>query len=202
MTFTRRHFLATGALAGAATLPDLSFAQGGKPPEFKLELGTDLPVMHWVNVRLKDQLGGDADMVRRGSLVALPVAGQPGRRGGLPPRRAHAHDGAGGEGLAEGAFLLLNLWPAYEHVLEEAAVTTPALDISAAWRAAALPVGLGLMALLFPEMRQRGAKPGDLVALLAISGAQTETIPPSLVLITIGSVTGVSCRDVSTPRTA
>ncbi|MBC7483496.1 MAG: TRAP transporter large permease subunit, partial [Rhizobacter sp.] len=253
------------------------------------------------------------------------------------------------------AFLLLNLWPAYEHVLEEAVVTTPALDISAAWRAAALPVGLGLMALmsllrlfktadwrlaasaaatvvavglllwalqpllpglgklnlviffvgvtavtvlmgvpiavsfglatfgflaltttlpvgvivgrmdegmshiillavplfvflgllieatgmaramvaflaslighvrgglsyvligamylvsgisgskvadmaavapvLFPEMRQRGAKPGDLVALLATSGAQTETIPPSLVLITIGSVTGVS----------
>jgi tripartite ATP-independent transporter DctM subunit len=253
------------------------------------------------------------------------------------------------------AFLLLNLWPAYEHVLEEAAVTTPALDISAAWRAAALPVGLSLMALmsllrlfktadwhlagaaigavvavglllgalqpllpglgklnlviffvgvtavtvligvpiavsfglatfgflaltttlpvgvivgrmdegmshiillavplfvflgllieatgmaramvaflasllghvrgglsyvligamylvsgisgskvadmaavapvLFPEMRQRGAKSGDLVALLATSGAQTETIPPSLVLITIGSVTGVS----------
>ena len=253
------------------------------------------------------------------------------------------------------AFLLLNLWPAYEHVLDEAAVTTPALDISAAWRAAALPVGLSLMALmtllrlfktadwrlgaaaagavvavgllmwalqpwlpglgkwnlviffvgitavtvligvpiavsfglasfgflaltttlpvgvivgrmdegmshiillavplfvflgllieatgmaramvaflasllghvrgglsyvligamylvsgisgskvadmaavapvLFPEMRQRGAKPGDLVALLATSGAQTETIPPSLVLITIGSVTGVS----------
>lgn len=40
--------------------------------------------------------------------------------------------------------------------------------------------------VLFPEMRQRGAKPGDLVALLAATGAQTETIPPSLVLITIG----------------
>ena len=253
------------------------------------------------------------------------------------------------------AFLLLNLWPAIEHTMDEVAVTTPALDISAAWRAAALPVGLALMALmsllrlfktadwrqaaaaigavvavglllwalqpllpglgklnlviffvgvtavtvligvpiavsfglatfgflaltttlpvgvivgrmdegmshiillavplfvflgllieatgmaramvaflaslighvrgglsyvligamylvsgisgskvadmaavapvLFPEMRQRGAKPGDLVALLATSGAQTETIPPSLVLITIGSVTGVS----------
>ncbi len=253
------------------------------------------------------------------------------------------------------AFLLLNLWPAYEYAVEEAAVTTPALDISSAWRAGALPVGLGLMALmsllrlfktaswavaaaamgavvvaclvpwalqpllpalgklnlviffvgvtavtvligvpiavsfglatfgflalttsmpvsvivgrmdegmshfillsvplfvflgllieatgmaramvaflasllghvrgglsyvligamylvsgisgskvadmaavapvLFPEMRKRGAKPGDLVALLATSGAQTETIPPSLVLITIGSVTGVS----------
>jgi len=46
--------------------------------------------------------------------------------------------------------------------------------------------------VLFPEMRQRGARPGDLVALLSATGAQTETIPPSLVLITIGSVTGVS----------
>jgi tripartite ATP-independent transporter DctM subunit len=46
--------------------------------------------------------------------------------------------------------------------------------------------------VLFPEMKARGARPGDLVALLAASGAQTETIPPSLVLITIGSVTGVS----------
>ena len=45
---------------------------------------------------------------------------------------------------------------------------------------------------LFPEMKARGAKPGDLVALLAATGAQTETIPPSIVLITIGSVTGVS----------
>jgi tripartite ATP-independent transporter DctM subunit len=46
--------------------------------------------------------------------------------------------------------------------------------------------------VLFPEMKKRGAKPGDLVALLATTGAQTETIPPSIVLITIGSVTGVS----------
>lgn len=46
--------------------------------------------------------------------------------------------------------------------------------------------------VLFPEMRDRGAKPGDLVALLSATGAQTETIPPSLVLITIGAVTGVS----------
>ncbi len=45
---------------------------------------------------------------------------------------------------------------------------------------------------LFPEMVKRGAKPGDLAALLAATGAQTETIPPSIVLITIGSVTGVS----------
>jgi len=46
--------------------------------------------------------------------------------------------------------------------------------------------------VLFPEMLRRGARPGDLVALLSATGAQTETIPPSLVLITIGSVTGVS----------
>ena len=253
------------------------------------------------------------------------------------------------------AFLAFNLWPAYEHAVEEAAVITPALDISAGWRVAALPVGLALMAamsllrlmktatwgqaaaalgsvaavcaafaaaqplfqslgnlnlviffvgvtaatvligvpiavsfglatfgflaltthvpvgvivgrmdegmshvvllsvplfvflglliemtgmartmvtflasllghvrgglqyvmlgamylvsgisgskvadmaavapVLFPEMEKRGASKGDLVALLAASGAQTETIPPSLVLITIGSVTGVS----------
>ena len=45
---------------------------------------------------------------------------------------------------------------------------------------------------LFPEMKKRGAKPGDLVALLSATGAQTETVPPSLVLITIGSVTGIS----------
>lgn len=46
--------------------------------------------------------------------------------------------------------------------------------------------------VLFPEMKKRGAKEGDLVALLCATGAQTETIPPSIVLITIGSVTGVS----------
>lgn len=46
--------------------------------------------------------------------------------------------------------------------------------------------------VLFPEMIRRGAKPGELVALLSSSGAMSETIPPSLVLITIGSVTGVS----------
>eukprot|EP01037_Dinobryon_pediforme_P048203 gene48203-63052_t len=45
---------------------------------------------------------------------------------------------------------------------------------------------------LFPEMKKRGAKPEELVALLSSSGAMTETIPPSLVLITIGAVCGVS----------
>jgi len=45
---------------------------------------------------------------------------------------------------------------------------------------------------LFPEMKQRGTADGRLIALLSASGAMSETIPPSLVLITIGSVTGVS----------
>ncbi len=51
---------------------------------------------------------------------------------------------------------------------------------------------------LFPEMKARGSKPGELVALLAATGAQTETIPPSLVLITVGSVTGVSIASLFT----
>jgi len=46
--------------------------------------------------------------------------------------------------------------------------------------------------VLFPEMKRRGTPPGELVAQLASSGAMSETIPPSLVLLTIGSVTGVS----------
>ncbi len=46
--------------------------------------------------------------------------------------------------------------------------------------------------VLFPAMKARGADEGDLLALLSATGAQTETIPPSIVLITIGSVTGVS----------
>ena len=46
--------------------------------------------------------------------------------------------------------------------------------------------------VLFPEMRRRGSHPGELAALLATSSAMSETIPPSLVLITIGSVTNVS----------
>jgi tripartite ATP-independent transporter DctM subunit len=45
---------------------------------------------------------------------------------------------------------------------------------------------------LFPEMKRRGSKPEELAALLAATGAMTETIPPSLVLITIGAVCGVS----------
>ncbi|KTQ96466.1 ABC transporter permease [Aureimonas ureilytica] len=46
--------------------------------------------------------------------------------------------------------------------------------------------------VLFPEMKRRGLDEGEMVSLLASSGAMAETIPPSLVLIAIASVTGVS----------
>jgi tripartite ATP-independent transporter DctM subunit len=46
--------------------------------------------------------------------------------------------------------------------------------------------------VLFPDMERRGQKRTSMIALLATSGAMAETIPPSLVLIIIGSVTGVS----------
>jgi len=52
--------------------------------------------------------------------------------------------------------------------------------------------------VLFPEMKRRGSRPGELVALLSASGAMSETIPPSLVLITIGSVCGVSIAGLFT----
>jgi tripartite ATP-independent transporter DctM subunit len=45
---------------------------------------------------------------------------------------------------------------------------------------------------LFPEMIKRGNKEGTLTSLLSASAVMSETIPPSIVLITVGSVTGVS----------
>ena len=51
---------------------------------------------------------------------------------------------------------------------------------------------------LFPEMRKRGAQDGDLVALLACSAAMADTIPPSIVLITFGSVAGISIASLFT----
>lgn len=46
--------------------------------------------------------------------------------------------------------------------------------------------------VLLPEMQKRGKEPGELIGLLSASAAMGETIPPSIVLITVGSVTGVS----------
>lgn len=46
--------------------------------------------------------------------------------------------------------------------------------------------------VLFPEMKRRGAGEGEMIALLSATGAMSETIAPSIVLIAIGSVTNVS----------
>ena len=51
---------------------------------------------------------------------------------------------------------------------------------------------------LFPAMERRGQQRHEMIALLATSAAMAETIPPSLVLIIIGSVVGVSIRDLFT----
>jgi tripartite ATP-independent transporter DctM subunit len=45
---------------------------------------------------------------------------------------------------------------------------------------------------LFPEMKRRGHQPREMVALLATGAAMADTVPPSIVLIVLGSVAGVS----------
>jgi TRAP-type C4-dicarboxylate transport system permease small subunit len=50
--------------------------------------------------------------------------------------------------MAAVVFLGAALYPAYEFASDEAFVTMPALSISNAWRASALPVGMGLMMLV------------------------------------------------------
>ena len=97
MSLNRRHFLATGALAAGAAASGLARATAGA--EFKLKLGTDLPVTHSVNVRLKEaidaitadtkgrvaiqlfpnnQLGSDSDMMSQIRNGALELATFPG----------------------------------------------------------------------------------------------------------------------------
>lgn len=51
---------------------------------------------------------------------------------------------------------------------------------------------------LFPEMEKIGNDRASMTALLAATGAQTETVPPSLILITVGSVTGLSIAGLFT----
>ena len=45
---------------------------------------------------------------------------------------------------------------------------------------------------LFPEMKRRGHDPREMIALLATGAAMADTVPPSIVLIVLGSVAGVS----------
>ncbi len=49
---------------------------------------------------------------------------------------------------------------------------------------------------LFPQMERRGHRREEMIALLTTSGAMAETIPPSLVLIIIGTVVGLSIQDL------
>jgi tripartite ATP-independent transporter DctM subunit len=50
--------------------------------------------------------------------------------------------------------------------------------------------------VLFPEMERRGHRRGEMVALLASSGAMAELIPPSLVLIVLGTVCNLSIQSL------
>ncbi len=98
MEINRRRLLAAGVLAGTGLASGPLRAQT-KPPEFKFKLGTDLPVTHSVNVRLKEaidaittesagrvaiqlfpnnQLGSDSDMMSQVRSAALEFATFPG----------------------------------------------------------------------------------------------------------------------------
>jgi tripartite ATP-independent transporter DctM subunit len=50
--------------------------------------------------------------------------------------------------------------------------------------------------VLFPEMERRGQKRAEMIALLSTSAAMAETIPPSIVLIVVGTVVGLSIKDL------
>ena len=45
---------------------------------------------------------------------------------------------------------------------------------------------------LFPEMKRRGAKPAEMVALLGTGAIMADTVPPSIVLIVVGSIANLS----------
>lgn len=51
---------------------------------------------------------------------------------------------------------------------------------------------------LFPEMKRRGNKPSEMIALLATGAAMADTVPPSIVLIVLGSAAGVSIAGLFT----
>ena len=51
---------------------------------------------------------------------------------------------------------------------------------------------------LFPEMKRRGHSPPEMTALLATGAAMADTVPPSIVLIVLGSVAGVSIAGLFT----
>ncbi|HYP69981.1 MAG TPA: TRAP transporter small permease, partial [Variovorax sp.] len=68
------------------------------------------------------------------------------------------------------AFLLLIAHPAFDYASEEAIVVTPALEISNAWRASALPVGVALMVLVSLLRLLRVSTPARTLGALALVG--------------------------------
>ncbi|HEX7155718.1 MAG TPA: TRAP transporter small permease subunit, partial [Burkholderiaceae bacterium] len=69
------------------------------------------------------------------------------------------------------ALMLLLAWPSWEYARGEADITTPALEISNAWRAAALPVGIALMALFAGLRLLRTARAVEIVGVLGLLAA-------------------------------
>src|SRR5690349_17768868 len=68
------------------------------------------------------------------------------------------------------AFLIMIAWPAYEYAYEESYITTPALQIPNIWRAAALPVGIALMALFaFLRLARSGNVRAVVAAILSVA---------------------------------
>jgi tripartite ATP-independent transporter DctM subunit len=85
--------------------------------------------------------------------------------------------------LLVAAFLVGMLWPAIEYVIEESYITSAALNIPMSWRVAALPVGVGLMALLALRETVRAAKVSEIslaAAVIAAAGALLWLVSPSL----------------------
>src|SRR5581483_10454806 len=82
------------------------------------------------------------------------------------------------------AFLVLVIQPAIEFASDESFVSTPALDITSLWRAAALPIGLGLMLavailrlLSFGSLRLAAVA----VGIVAVIGAALYALSPMLI---------------------
>ena len=97
------------------------------------------------------------------------------------------------------AFLLLILPHALEYAEEETFIVTPALEITNAWRAAAIPVGMGLMLLAasFRLLRFGSLKPvllaiGITAALVALFWLAGPTLKPlgklNLIVFFVGVV--------------
>ena len=75
------------------------------------------------------------------------------------------------------AFLLLVIHPAYEFAADEVYVTTPALEIVNTWRAAALPVGIGLMLVVAVLRLARSANLRSVLAAIALCLLYTSPSP-------------------------